>query len=98
MNDEQQSASEPTQATESTSLAQFLEGVSPGQVRKTTTRIDILNTSQSGYPTRFRFHLPEIQLHCSSDPCNGERFFRTEDDSINIQGSDWKFEYVTYKC
>jgi hypothetical protein len=31
---------------------------------------------------RFGFDLPEIQLQCSSDVCNGERFFPAEDKRV----------------
>jgi hypothetical protein len=98
MSDEHQSAREPERSEESISLAQFLESVSPGQVRKVTTPISAVYTEQ-GRPLRFRFSLPEIQLHCPSDACNGERFFRLDDDDdLTIHGMRWNFEYVTYKC
>ncbi len=102
MSDEQQSTtSEPAQAEESIPPAQFLESVSPGQVRKITTRITVQAKDQSGNPTRLRVRLPEIQLHCPSDACNGERFFRIEDEDDSytvLRGTDWNDEYVTYKC
>jgi hypothetical protein len=97
MSDEQQSTSEPSPVEEGVSLAQFLESVSPGQTRKITTSIAVRSTSQ-GRATEFRLILPEIQLHCSSDACNGERLFRTEDESYIVRGRGWNFDYVNYWC
>jgi hypothetical protein len=96
MSDEHPSTSEPEQPVEAISLAQFLEGVSPAQVRKVTTQISVFQE-----PTRFRFHLPEIQLHCPSDTCNGERFYRVRQTEhyLTIRGiGRWHFEYVNYMC
>jgi hypothetical protein len=99
MSDEQKSAPEPTKVEEGIPLAQFLESVSPGQIRQIINR----PVSQERDPRRrasFEFRLPEIQLHCPSDVCNGERFFRAEEDNedLVITGNDWNFEYVMYKC
>jgi hypothetical protein len=93
-------ASEPVQPEqESIPLTQFLESVSPGQVRKVTTLMGATALDQ-GRATRFRFRLPDIQLHCPSDACNGERFFRVdEDEDETIRGTKrWNFTYVKYKC
>jgi hypothetical protein len=98
--DQQPSASEPAQPEETIALAQFLESVSPGQVRKVTTRTVTTHTEQ-GQAVRFRFSLPEIQLHCPSDACNGERFFRVDEDEDHLYIRDqkvWNFTYVKYKC
>jgi hypothetical protein len=99
MSDEQQSAFEPAQPEETISLAQFLESVSPGQIRKVTT---LMTTTafDHGRPARFSFGMPEIQLHCPSDACNGERFFRADEDEddLTIRSTNWHFKYVTFKC
>jgi hypothetical protein len=98
--DEQPPASEPVQPEQaSIPLAQFLESVSPGQVRKVTAQMATTAIEQ-GRAVRFRFSLPEIQLHCPSDACNGERFFRADEDGneLTIRGPNWNFEYVKYKC
>jgi hypothetical protein len=101
MSDEQQSAPEPTQVEEAIPLAQFLESVSPGQVRNVITAIAGYAAHRSGPPSRsLIFTLPEIQLHCPSDVCNGELFFRTvDDDELRFEDdAEWHNEYVTYKC
>jgi hypothetical protein len=99
MSDDQQPASEPVQPEEAISFAQFLESVSPGQVRKVMTPLTV-HAVEQGVPTRFRLGLPEIQLHCPSDTCNGERFFRADDDDNHIlfRAGKWNFSYVQYKC
>jgi len=101
MSDEQQSTSEPAQSEENITLAQFLESVSPGQVREIKIRLAVQAKNQSGHPIRFRLRLPEIQLHCPSDTCNGERFFRADEEReqhLDVRYPNWNFDYVTYKC
>jgi hypothetical protein len=99
MSDEQQQPRlEPVQSEQSITLPEFLESVSPGQVRTINTPISVEGQS-AGLPNRYRFRLPEIQLHCPSDACNGERFFRVEEDDCEVvRGPNWNFEYVNYKC
>ena len=99
MSEEQPSPSEPVQTEEGMHLDRFLESVSPGQVRTITTLIAAQGDYQ-GQPSRFRFGLPELILYCPSSVCNGERFFRTDDDEryLVIRPQTWNFEYLNYKC
>src|SRR5215471_4969351 len=98
---EEQPACEPAQPEKRIQLSQLLENVSPGQICEIRTGlISVEAKDPSGRPTRFLLTLPEIQLHCPSDVCNGERIYRPDDDEdlLRIRDQDWVFEYVNYKC
>ena len=41
---------------------------------------------------------PELELHCTSDTCNGPRFFRYEEGSVNLARGEQKMTYLTYVC
>jgi hypothetical protein len=95
---EQESASEPKQRVENIGLAEFLESIPPGQSRIVTADVRLTSTVK-GSP-EFGFTVPEIQLYCPEENCNGTRFFRAEDyeDSFRISGTAWHYEFVTYVC
>ena len=41
---------------------------------------------------------PELELHCTSDACNGPRFFRYQEGSVNLARGEQKMTYLTYVC
>jgi hypothetical protein len=97
MSDEQQSPSEPVQAAD-ISLSHFLESVSPGQFRLVTASVIPRKRPDGRTISAYRVRLPEIQLHCPSDACNREMFFRTEKEYLDFQVHGRELEYVEYLC
>lgn len=94
---EDQSAPEPTQAPETIPFAEFLESVPPGQVKRVKNRVP-LRSGHPGSRPLFNFYLPEIQLHCPSETCNGTRFFRADDDAYTMGAKTWDYTYIDYSC
>lgn len=81
----------------SIALSEFLESVSPGAITNIsglTAPWRYVNGQLGGY----RFAKPDVQLHCPSEACNGTRFFRCNDDHIDVEEGKWQFIYVTYRC
>ncbi|AXR66615.1 hypothetical protein [Leptospira mayottensis] len=77
-------------------FAEFLESQPPNQI----SEIKNLFTKKdyNYYPSEYILNLPEIQLHCSNDLCNGTRFFRSiETDPILINVNQTNL-YITYQC
>ena len=78
------------------SFAEFLESVPPNQWRKVLDGCLIKHT-----PAGAAYHeiaKPELELHCTSDTCNGPRFFRYEEGSVNLARGEQKMTYLTYVC
>jgi hypothetical protein len=78
------------------SFAEFLESVPPNQWRKVLDSCPIKHT-----PAGAAYHelaKPELELHCTSDACNGPRFFRYEEGSVNLTRGEQKMTYLTYVC
>jgi len=78
------------------SFTEFLENVPPSQWRKVLDGCQIKHT-----PAGAAYHelaRPELELHCSSDSCNGPRFFRYEEGSVNLIRGEQKMTYLTYVC
>ncbi|WP_081616928.1 MULTISPECIES: hypothetical protein [unclassified Thioalkalivibrio] len=79
-------------------LSDFLESHPPNQVSR------ISKLAQKEYRSEYggwvdEFIAPQIQLHCSSESCNGERFFRYVDQNKPvITSGDFSFFYATYRC
>jgi hypothetical protein len=99
MSEEQstQSTSEPSQAIESLSFAEFLESIPPSQTREVIAPGKI-TTQREGRAVKIAIDTPEIQLHCPGVSCNGERFFRTEDENyveLTLGISNFQYELST---
>lgn len=80
------------------SLVDFLESIPPNQV---TAIADLAsNDFRSDYQSHVdQVRTPDLQLHCSNDPCNGTRFFRCVNKSRPVlAGDDYVFFYLTYRC
>jgi hypothetical protein len=98
MSEEQQPESAPAQIEEEDiSFAEFLQSVPPGKFRKVAMSLVDGDVDLSGRPYRFVVALPDTQLHCSSNVCNRELFFRVDKPRLTLsKGAN--FEYVQYKC
>jgi hypothetical protein len=91
----------PTPPVEPISLAEFLESVPPAHAKSITTQISAYDLDpNSGEIRRVQFAIPQIQLHCPSDSCNGERFFRAAEDPIflPLSGQYGQYEYLVFTC
>ena len=42
--------------------------------------------------------VPDIQLHCGSNSCNGALFFRSTTAPLELPANTWHFFYITYRC
>lgn len=49
------------------------------------------------YGSGYRLMLPVIQLHCTTDSCNGVRYFEPM-DSANLRPGERKEHFVTFVC
>lgn len=77
-------------------LSEFLEGTPPNQLIH-ISNIAIPERSH-GY-LRHEMQMPEIQLHCEHENCNGIRFFRCiSGDEADLNEKGYEFLYVTYRC
>jgi hypothetical protein len=80
------------------SFSEFLESRPPSQRLTKIKDMLTVRTSDAGPSPAIIVTLstPDLQLHCSSDPCNGLRFFRYHSGDKNIRGS--VKTYLTYLC
>ena len=87
-----------------TPFAEFLEGTPPGNESSVTdlARKQQLPMGVSGRDsvTAHDLVVPEIQLHCGSDSCNGTMFFRSTKAKAppQLSADKWLFFYITYRC
>lgn len=72
------------------SFAEFLEGVPPSQWQPITD----LWSSNTQRGTFLR--TPELRLHCTTETCNGLRFFRFKDGDTRFGGESSLNTYLTY--
>jgi hypothetical protein len=77
-------------------VAEFLESTPPNRIGHISDLSENKYLQQAGYCDIIR--TPEIQLHCSSDDCNGVRFFRCVAGSGKRLTKSYQFIYVTYRC
>ncbi|EOQ94829.1 hypothetical protein LEP1GSC195_0920 [Leptospira wolbachii serovar Codice str. CDC] len=79
------------------SLNEFLENHPPSQI-VTVNNLYTINKDNYG-EIHWYLNRPELNLHCSSDKCNGVRFFRnTESLKIELDVNKEKLVFLTYKC
>lgn len=85
-------------ADEASTLADFLEDVAPTQPVKISDLVQS-RSLKNPYRTAIVFKAPDIQLHCSSEHCNGVRFFRCVSgfDEV-ISASKPTLFFVVYRC
>src|SRR5215207_8214315 len=107
MTDNEKSAATPTktpaetgEAPDPITFAEFLEGVPPGQSLDVADLFSNQRTAQ-GLPF-YELRTPDIQLHCTSEECNGLRFFRYKEGDrltpVGRMGNQSKQTYFTYVC
>jgi hypothetical protein len=78
-------------------FAEFLESTPPSQLTKTTDLWKNERTPSGA--VRDQLLVPQLQLHCTSQTCNGPRFFRYMDgDRIFSFNSPELQTYITYLC
>jgi len=84
-------------ATEPISFAEFLEGIPPSQNIKIKDLCAQKHNPGVGY--FYQLQAPELQLHCTSNACNGLRFFRFAAGSRSFPqvGEAGEF-FITYIC
>ena len=77
-------------------FAEFLENVSPSQMTDVT---DVYVKKWSSGREYYELTVPQLQLHCTSETCNGLRFFRyKEGDRILRTAETVASTYLTYLC
>jgi hypothetical protein len=84
---------EPLQET----IVDFLEGVPPNQFVHISDLVEYKYVAAVGGRAGI-LRTPEIQLHCTSDSCNGVRFFRCVTTNEIRLTTDFVFKYLTYRC
>ncbi len=83
------------ESTPSKSFKQFLESTPPEVTEYVTNLVE----SRMGRGSSFWIvATPEILLHCSSEECNGARFFQEAGSTIQVEKNIWALGYLTYKC
>jgi hypothetical protein len=82
-------AAEPDPIT----FAEFLETVPPSQTR---TVADLCKATLFPNEAARILNTPELQLHCTSEPCNGLRFFRFQGEAPQLKEN--RFVYLRYIC
>ena len=84
-------------------LSEFLQSTSPNQWRHISD-LSVEEMRHTGsYPTVSKeLNTPDLQLHCSSDSCNGVRFFRCtkvfSNSGPHLEENSSNYLYVTYQC
>lgn len=81
----------------SSTLADFLESVPPNQALHISDLSQHVYRSDVGRNAN-EICLPELQLHCSNEACNGTRFFRCTSKPPILTDGSHKFFYLTYRC
>lgn len=80
-------------SSEYLSIAEFLESHPPNQA----TRIGDIQIKYSNNNYR-GLNIPEIQLHCTNEACNGPRFFRCITKPPELIEGKWQLVFITYRC
>ncbi|MGO8917465.1 MAG: hypothetical protein ACLQJR_16280 [Stellaceae bacterium] len=87
----------PEEAPTAISLAEFLESVPQDQDRIVTNLFTWERLVEGAAPVRL-LDTPEIRLHCSSDKCNGPRFFRASRPKTAISDEHYTNVFTGYVC
>jgi len=93
----EQNVSNEIKDTESIKFYEFLESSPPSNLIPVSD-IATIHLWPNGQYREHRLNLPELQLHCSHESCNGLRFFRCIENTINIGTGNFSFLYLHYKC
>ncbi len=81
--------------TPTTTFAEFLEGFPPSQTVETAEAWDNESRGTSKYPAIQKF---QLQLHCTTNSCNGLRFFRYLNGDRFFDSDGTLETYITYRC
>lgn len=73
-------------------FSDFLENSPPNSLRE----IAFIATAVSGYMPEIV--KPQLNLHCSSEQCNGSRFFRSADEPIQLGRTGYGRVFLEYFC
>jgi hypothetical protein len=77
------------------SIIDFLESSPPG----TEMKIKVWTEKyQSGMSARTRMPLPDINLHCDSSTCSGDRFFQSQDQYLYPNEEQQSLHFLNYYC
>ncbi|PJZ41686.1 hypothetical protein CH370_09595 [Leptospira kmetyi] len=82
---------------DSIALSEFLEGHPPSQIVNVK---DLYYISKDNFgEDHWYLNKPEINLYCSNDKCNGNRFFRNIDSGrVELQKRSEKLVFLNYQC
>ncbi|MDO8980290.1 MAG: hypothetical protein Q7V17_13760 [Afipia sp.] len=78
------------------SFAEFLEGVPPSQKKQVVHLVSPKTSKSLDGTVTYELMTPQLQLHCTSDDCNGLRFFRYARGEKMV--SRYDNTYLTYIC
>lgn len=88
----------PKEEAELIPITDFFEAVPPNQI----THIQVLTESIFSNSVFYdRIKVPDLQLHCPEDSCNGLRFFRcksAQKEAPAVSERGFSFFYITYSC
>lgn len=73
-------------------LNKFLESHAPGQ------KIVIANCRGTTYSNYISIIMPDIQLHCDQEACNGLRFFEFIKGDNDLYWGEWNEKFFDYRC
>lgn len=90
MSDEQKQSDASVPVT----VKEFFEKTPPG---RNSPIKNLCRKEVSKYGTSYRFDLPNLELHCTTDTCNGIRFFEPV-DSETLSPNKRTEHFITYKC
>jgi hypothetical protein len=79
-------------------FSEFLETIPPSTLTFVSFPGEVKRYGPSRYYDHHEIILPEVQLHCSNDTCNGMRFFRCKGKNATHVNQEFKFIYITYQC
>ena len=86
------SVNQPSPTEKLKGFAEFLESTPPGVSEELS---DVCSSNSHGHRVIAE---PDVQLHCSSDACQGTRFFQCTSDTAYLRDKGWKYTYLTYRC
>jgi hypothetical protein len=95
MTDEQSEAPKGDATPAAKPFDKFLTSTPPDVVEEisdvaryySSQRLDLIYLATSG-----------LLLHCDSEQCHGERFFRCTEGSFNVTSNKWEFGFIHYAC
>lgn len=90
MSDEQKQST----ASEPITVKEFFEKIPPG---RSVAVKGLCIKEESKYGSSHRFMLPVLELHCTTEKCNGIRFFETQ-RSKTLSPNSIEEDFINYTC